>query len=309
MPTHSQVELTAIDGRVLQACRFDPPEPARATVVILGAYAVPARYYRRFASWLAGHGFCVLTFDPRGIGASRVGAVRDEPIDATGWATRDYAAALDWLAAQPGPRLAVAHSFGGQVLGVTDAAKSAQGVYAIGAQLGYWGYFDGLTRYRMRALFSVAMPLLTRTFGYLPGWTGIGEDVPPNALLEWARWLRSPGYLLDHVPGAAERFRRWPGRYVGLGFTDDGYAPPRGVQALAACLDPSRTVTRIVEPSDFGLRAVNHFGFFREHAGDVLWRDALDQLVAWVEEDGARLGQRGSGVAGFGDRPLEGVAG
>jgi len=251
-------------------------------VVVLGAYAVRQRYYRRFAQWLAAHQFKVLTFDCRGIGDSRVGHVKHESIDATGWANLDYGAALSWLAQQPEPRLAVGHSFGGQVLGIHDGAKCIQGMYAVAAQLAHWTLFDGLARYKMRFLFSTVMPGLTRVLGYLPSWTGIGEDVPPKAMLEWTRWLNSPRYLLDHVPGAAERFKAWPGKFVGVGFTDDTYAPPKGVQALAQCFEPSRTQLRIVKPSEVGLAHVGHFGFFREHQHQTLWNDCLNALEQMI---------------------------
>lgn len=270
--------LTARDGRALAATLYKSDGAAKASVVMLGAYAVRQRYYRRFAQWLAAHQYSVLTFDCRGIGDSRAGHVKHESIDATGWADLDYGAALSWLAQQPNPRLAVGHSFGGQILGINDSAQCIQGMYAVAAQLAHWTLYEGFARYQMRLLFSTVMPGLTRALGYLPSWTGIGEDVPPNAMLEWTRWLNSPRYLLDHVPQAAERFRAWPGQFVSVGFTDDTYAPPRGVEALAQCFEPSRTQLRILKPSDVGLTRVGHFGFFREHQHEVLWNDCLKHL-------------------------------
>ena len=106
--------------------------------------------------------------------------------------------------------------------------------------------------------------------------------MPAGAMLEWLSWLRSPGYLLDHVPDAAARLQRWPGFFESIGFTDDGYAPPRGVQALAACFSPERMRLRILAPRDVGLQKIDHFGFFRPHAGDVLWQDALAFLETWA---------------------------
>lgn len=283
MPSVTVHTLIAADGRALAARTYEPSGPIRAYVALLGAYAVRQRYYRRFATWLAERGVCVLTFDVRGIGESRDGPVRKETVTTSEWAHLDYTPAIAWLRDKPGPRLAVGHSFGAQVLGILDEAKDIDAMYAVAGQLGYWGHFDGFERVKMRALFTVTMPLVTRVFGYLPGWTGIGEDVPGPAMLEWARWLRSPGYLLDHVPGAAGRFRAWPGQFTSLGFTDDTYAPPRGVQALAACFEPSRTDLRVVEPSAFGMKKVDHFGFFRQHEGDVMWADALSWLERWSE--------------------------
>lgn len=282
MPVES-TQLVASDGRALAAKVYRPDGPARATLALLPAWAVRQRYYARFATFLSTQGFTVLTFDPRGIGASADRPTREETVTTTEWATLDHRAALGWLYEQPGPHLAVGHSFGGQILGILDEASDLDGLYAVAAQLGYWGHWDGWQRHRMRFLFSVVMPAATRTFGYLPGWTGMGEDVPGPALLEWASWLRSPGYLLDHVDGASARFARVQAPVSFLGFTDDDYAPPRGVQAIAACLPASHTTTRILAPRDVGLGAIGHFGFFRPHDASVLWNDAVEHLDRWAE--------------------------
>lgn len=282
MPTATPQPLRASDGRTLSAWRFAPDTTPRASVILMGAYAVRQRYYRRFAMWLAHRGFQVLTFDTRGIGESRDGHVRDEPVDTTGWAVLDHGAALEWLGGQEGPRLAVAHSFGGQVLGIHDGASVLDGIYMVGSQMGYWGHYDGLSRPAMRVLVHLVLPGVAKGFGYVPGWTGMGEDVPPQVALEWAKWLRSPGYLLDHVPGAAERMRAFGGEVQAVGFTDDAYAPPRGVRALTDALDPARTHVRILSPADVRLRSVGHFGFFRPHRGEVLWEDALGHLERWA---------------------------
>lgn len=282
MSTHEKYTLVAEDGRELAAYRYLPDGEPLASVALLPAFAVKQRFYRHYATYLADQGFAVLTFDTRGIGESLLGHVRDSPVTTTEWVTLDHVAALRWLQEQPGPNLAVGHSLGGQIPGVVDAARCLDGLYGVAAQLGYWGHFDGAARWRMRATFSVLMPGFTKLFGYLPGWTGLGEDVPGPAMLEWAAWLRSPNYLVDHVPGAAERYRSWPGEYVGVGFTDDTYAPVRGVRALTACYDPERAQLTLHRPCDLGLDEVGHFGFFRPEQGKVLWEPSVRQLRRWA---------------------------
>ena len=58
------------------------------------ATAVPAGYYRHFAEWLAGRGCAVLTFDYRGIAASRDALRHGEDVRLRDWARLDMAAAL-----------------------------------------------------------------------------------------------------------------------------------------------------------------------------------------------------------------------
>lgn len=294
----SSSPLIAQDGRALGATRFPAVGPRRGAVALLPALAVPARFYRHFAAWLAAEGYDVLTFDPRGIGASIEGRVRDEAATLTDWVQLDYRAALQWLLEQPGPRLAVGHSLGGQTVGLLDEVGQLDGLYTVAAQLAYWRRYPAPTRYGMLAAFRVLMPGMTRSFGYLPSWSGFGEDVPRGVVLEWCRWLSSPGYLLDHVDDAASRLARTAAPVVMLGFTDDTYAPPEGVEAMAACLPASRTTVRIVAPDAWGLKAIGHFDGFRPlrsqaDAPHPLWLDIRDHLHRWADDAEAPRVQTG----------------
>ena len=67
-----RIELTAADGVRLIGHWWPAAEASpSATVVINPATGVHARYYHRYAAYLAANGFSVLTYDYRGIGLSR----------------------------------------------------------------------------------------------------------------------------------------------------------------------------------------------------------------------------------------------
>lgn len=282
--------LPALDGRPLAATRFGPACPPRGTVVVLNALAVPARFYRRFAHHLADAGYRVLTFDPRGIGGSVQGSLRGERGTLTDQVQLDYRAALLWLRDQPRPHFGVGHSLGGQLPGLLEEVSELDGLYTIAAQLAYWRRWPAPQRYKMLAAFKLLMPGIARGFGYLPSWTGLGKDVPRDVLLEWCRWLTSPGYFLDHVEGAGARMARTRTPIAVVGFTYDDYAPPNAVEAFARCLPAQRTELRLLDPGAFGLRQVGHFGAFRplRTEGDAfvphpVWADVLDHFDAWAE--------------------------
>ncbi len=57
-------------GHLWRASNGDPI----GAVIVNPATGVLARYYHRYARFLAGHGFDVLTYDYRGIGLSRPSA-------------------------------------------------------------------------------------------------------------------------------------------------------------------------------------------------------------------------------------------
>ena len=87
--------------------------------MIQAATGVKQEYYARFAAYLAGRDFTVLTFDYRGIGRSRPASLRGFTATMSDWALLDAAAALDFLESNShaGKILAVGHSFGGQEIG------------------------------------------------------------------------------------------------------------------------------------------------------------------------------------------------
>ncbi len=89
------------DGQRIAARFFAPAGKSKGAVLIAPAMGVSQDYYQPFASWLAAQGFSVATFDYRGTGLSRSGALRGFRADIFDWARLDCAAMIDAL---PGAR-------------------------------------------------------------------------------------------------------------------------------------------------------------------------------------------------------------
>jgi len=272
------LSLTTSDGVTLGARLFEP-ERARASVVVHGATATPARYYDRFARWLAERGLRVLTFDYRGIGRSRTGSLGGggHAMTMRDWAERDSVAAHEALRARDpaAPVLLVAHSFGGQSLGLSDALHDVTAAAMVGVQFGYVGHWPTLGQARLGVVWNVLVPGFSSALGYVPGWAGIGEDLPGGVAREWARWCTSPGYLLDHVEGSRERFARFTAPTLFYSFTDDDYAPRAAVDHYLSTLSGSERVHRRFAPADLATKEIGHFGFFRQRFEPTLWREVL----------------------------------
>jgi predicted alpha/beta hydrolase len=121
--------------------RHARPRPdARPVVVINSATSVRCRYYARFAAFLFGHGFDVITYDYRGIGESRPAPLRGFAAGWVDWGHLDCDAVLRFAdAASPGrPVYVVAHSIGGFVLGLAGSNYLVRRVFTVGAQYAYW---------------------------------------------------------------------------------------------------------------------------------------------------------------------------
>ena len=89
--------ISARDGYALGATVFAPQGHPRGAVLINSATAVPRKIYRGFATYLAQHGFAVLTYDYRGTAGSRPASLRGFHVRMRDWATLDAAAAIDHM--------------------------------------------------------------------------------------------------------------------------------------------------------------------------------------------------------------------
>ncbi|HSN73229.1 MAG TPA: hypothetical protein VLT59_17065, partial [Steroidobacteraceae bacterium] len=87
------VTLHCDDGQPLGATSFAATgDPPIATAVIAAAMGVPQTFYARFAGWLATRGIDALTFDYRGIGASRLISQRGREVTLLDWGRADLEA-------------------------------------------------------------------------------------------------------------------------------------------------------------------------------------------------------------------------
>ena len=272
------VSLMAPDGVVLQGQWAIASEP-RAVVVLAGALGVPAAFYRRFAVHLASSGLSVLTFDYRGAGASRTDPAVASRATLRQWGEDDLAAALDEAEreARGAPVVLLGHSFGGQALALAPVRGRVAGAVIVGAQLGWVGHFPAPARWALAGMFQGVVPAVSARMGYTPGWLGLGIDLPTGVVAEWGRWMRSPRYLLDHVPQADLALQELGFRVEMIAPSDDRYAPIGAVRALASAI-PTAELT-VIEPGAVGLREIGHFGLFRPTCSR-LWDPVADRLVA-----------------------------
>src|SRR5437867_1634785 len=67
-----------------------------------------------------------------------------------------------------------------------------------------------------------ALPIL---LGYMPGWAGLGMDLPQDAFLQWAGWVMKERYLFgDSTLEARANFHNYKGPLRALCFVDDPWA-------------------------------------------------------------------------------------
>ncbi|RTL37316.1 MAG: alpha/beta fold hydrolase [Burkholderiales bacterium] len=301
-----RTSIRCSDGRLLAATWFEPGagQAVRAVAVIGCATAVPASYYRHFAQWLADRGYAVLTFDYRGIAASRRALHAGEDVRLRDWARVDMAAALHAAdrrrrleQTQQGHDLGllwIGHSLGGNAVGLVPGFEDkVDAVLGVAAQVAYLGHWSGWARVQAWLFFHAMLPGLVRLLGHAPGRV-LGpraEDLPAGAALEWAAWGRTPGFLFGDSTLARERaYHRFTGPVHLWHITDDHlFGPPEAVDALAQEFHSAFVQRHAIAPQDLGVKRIEHFGPFRRELGPQLWPRLLAPIEAVTPRLAARL--------------------
>jgi predicted alpha/beta hydrolase len=284
------ITVPAMDGHPLAATLFLPRGAKRHAVLINSATAVPRKLYRGFASYLAGRGCAVLTYDYRGIGGSRLKSKTDPAraqslrrfdTSMTDWAAKDVTGAVTWMRQRYSslPLLYVGHSFGGQALGLLPNNTEVSRALFVSAQAAYWKLMPAPERYRVYLFMNFLGVPTARLLGYLPGRMMLGQDLPKGVFLEWTRWVMNERYLLgDPTLAALANFPNYRGALRALCFTDDTWAPRPSVELLCSGFTSTTPEIVSIAPADAGVKKIGHMGFFRSEHRDTLWAAAADWL-------------------------------
>lgn len=284
--TYTSERITAIDGYVLGAHLYHgSSRESPATVGIINAGAgLRQRYYAPFAEYLAEAGIPTLTYDYRGIGASRPATMRGFRATVEDWGSKDCAAVVNWMRCRfPGARLAIiGHSVGALVTGFVTNGQFIDKFVMVGGHTGYWGDYDRRLRPLMFVAWHVIMPLVTSVVGYFPGKRlRIGDDLPAGAALQWAARLkpelwwnvRDRAGMPDAVRIAEvrSRFAALRAEILAMRFVDDAFATEAATDRLTALFEHCHVSRESLVPSEFRLRHAGHFAFFKRDAAQSAW--------------------------------------
>lgn len=276
------VSIPALDGYVLGGVLHEPASSATppCAVVFNCGGGIPADRYTRFAKFLASLGIPTLTYDYRGIGASRPARLRGFAATVEDWSELDCSGAISWLRGRyPQVELVgLAHSVGAMLLGAATNSSELCRLVFIGAHTGYFGDYRRLYRAPMAVLWHGLMPMLTHGLGYFPGRVlRLGDNIPAGVALQWAS-RRSPDFRPRFKDLGTKRTELLLSRYAeihapiyALSFTDDAFATEKGTRRLLSMYSGATARHDVLDPASVGLRKIGHFGFFRRANGPTLW--------------------------------------
>lgn len=285
-----RLSILCADGVRLGADLWRPEGVAWGTIIVNPATGVLARYYHRFARFLTGAGYFVLTYDYRGIGNSRPARLARSGYRWRDWGTQDFDAVIRHVVAAdlPRPLMVVGHSIGGALIGHAAAAPAIDRILTVGAQYAYWRDYAAPARLAMLWRWHVAMPALTAAFGYFPGRRlGWLEDLPAGVAYEWAFRAARLEARLPSEEGARLRagFAAVRAPILAVSFNDDDYGTRPALTRTLAYYSGAERRLVMLEPADVGETRVGHFLPFHARLVENLWPGFLswlrDGAVVW----------------------------
>lgn len=279
-----QIELIAADGVRLTGhwWRSDGVTPI-GTVIVNPATGVHARYYHRYAVYLAANGFSVLTYDYRGIGLSRPTSLRGSTFTWRQWGEQDFDAALRHALQEDetGRVLVVGHSIGGFLPGYSQSMDRVTAMLSVGGQYGYWGDYLPARRLPLFLKWHVAMPAITFALGHFPGKRlGWLEDLPKGVAYGWGlqQGGAEQGLSSDAAEAMRERFASVTCPLLSVTMSDDEFATQKAVNRAMRYYRRAPVTKVLLAPQDLGFDRVGHFDLFHARHQEGFWRQSLNFL-------------------------------
>ncbi|MEN2399381.1 alpha/beta hydrolase [Flavobacterium sp. MC2016-06] len=276
-------ETICEDGTKLNGTLLLPDNP-KAVVQFNCGTATSEKIYLPFLTYLAENGYLCCLWNYRG--TKKTDHLKKSNIKFSDYGTKDMPAIKSYLKNRfPDlPFFFVAHSAGGQQIGFIDDLSNVAGNINIAVSSGY--YPNMPFAYRMKAyfFFYIFSPISVFFNGFVKAKRyKLMENLPKNVVFEWRNWLEKEDYFFN---------KKFYGKTVPTGHfknfefpihvyysTDDTISNAKNTKAFWSNVHSEKAIsfTELI-PSKFGLKKIDHFGYFRRNMKDILWKDVLKRL-------------------------------
>lgn len=283
-------ETTCEDGIVLRGLLLIPDDP-KAVIQFNCGTGTNKKVYLAFLTYLCENGYICCFWDYRGSGNSSTENLGKSNFTYSDYGIKDMPAIKAFLEQEfPGlPFVIIGHSTGGQQVGFMHDLSNVKGVINLAVSTGY--YPNMPFGYRMKAYFYfyVFAPISVLFTGYVKAKKfGLMEDLPKNVVFEWRDWLEKPEYFFDSkycgktVPEGQFKHFKFP---IHTYWTpDDSISNEKNTKLFWKNVKSEKEITFTqLNPKDFGLAKIDHFGFFKRVMKEKLWSDVLLRLDSLVE--------------------------
>lgn len=279
---------TCEDGVTLEGLLLIPENP-KAVVQFNCGTATKKEFYLHFLTYLTENGYLCCLWNYRG--SSTRENLKNSPIRYVDYGTKDMPAIKSYLEKRfPSlPFVFVGHSTGGQQIGFIENLDNVKGNINIAVSSGHFPNLPIVYRVKAYFFFYLFSPLSVLLNGFVRAKRyNLMENIPKNVMLEWRDWLEKEDYFFDKefygktVPTGNFKDFNFPIHVYYS--TDDTISNAKNTKLFWRNVASSEEISFTeLTPSEFGLKKIDHFGYFRRNMKDKLWTDILarlDKLIA-----------------------------
>lgn len=286
-------ETTCTDKVILKG-RLLLAESPKAVVQFNCGTAVNREIYSQFLFFLVENGYSCCLWDYRGNGESLNEPLKDCVYRYADYGTKEMTAIKAFLNNRfPDKKIIIiGHSAGGQQIGFMKELDNVAGIINFAVSSGYYPYMPLPYRIKAYFFFYIFSPLSNLLNGYVKAKPfGLMENLPNGVVNEWRQWLESKDlffhkriYGITVPEGCFKNFKIPIHNYRTV---DDSISNKKNIEAFWKHIksESSITFTRL-EPKEFNMKKIDHFGFFKRKMKEGLWTDVVSKM------DGIILGSK-----------------
>lgn len=278
-----EFETICEDGIKLKGTLLIPDTP-KAVVQFNCGTATKKEFYLSFLSYLTENGYLCCLWNYRG--SDKSDNLKNSDYRFADYGTKDMPAIKMYLENRfPHlPFLFVGHSAGGQQIGFIDDLDNVKGNINIAVSTGY--YPNMPFGYRMKAyfFFYIFSPISVLLHSYVKAKPyGLMENLPKKVVFEWRDWLEKEDYFFNPkfygktVPTGHYKNLKFPVHVYYA--TDDTISNAKNTKAFWKNVNSEKEITFTeLNPNEFGLKKIDHFGYFKRNMKEKLWTDIVTRL-------------------------------
>lgn len=281
------IKITCMDNTFLAATRFTPAqktnEEIKGAILIGPATGIKRQFYTNFATYLAQHGYGVITFDNRGIGESLRGSIKRCNASLQCWGEQDLPAVFEQLK-QSFPNThyhLIGHSAGGQLIGLMPNANELSSIFNVACSSGSLKNMHPSYKFKAHFFMNFFIPVSNALFGHTKSqWVGMGEPLPKNVAKQWRAWCNGSGYVKTAFDKTIQK--HWydeltmPSLWVNA--SDDFIANNTNTDDMLSVFTKIPYSKLTLSAEEHNLREIGHMKFFSQKS-KVLWAYALNWLM------------------------------
>lgn len=275
-------KIEAEDGTLVPLQFFPSVQKAKATLILLPALGVKARFYRHLAAALSAAGIATFLFEQRGHGESPYRPGRGQEFGYKEYLDVDLPAAIAFARSTAGdqPIYLAGHSLGGHMASIIAGRMGSElgGLIHLACGFPYAGFYPGKVGFGVRVL-AWLVPGLTALLGYYPGEKmGFGGREYRQLMMDWRQWALKGGYDFPGVSGLESAIASYEGPALSIAMEKDSYISSSALAYSRKCLSGASLETTLLGEKEQGTH-LGHFDWAKSPEGVV------NEIVAWIQNN------------------------